>query len=119
MFKLRIYALWHRALKKGMVTKMKKTYAYETEGTCSRAIFLTVEDDILLSVSFSGGCSGNTQGVAKLAAGQSLEELQKKLGGIRCGVKPTSCPDQLARAIGMIREQKLGGRLKEVDESLL
>ncbi len=92
---------------------MKKNYIYETEGTCSRAILLTVEDGVLISASYVGGCMGNTQGVAKLAQGMPLHEVRQRLEGIRCGDKPTSCPDQLATALRLIEENKLGGRLKE------
>ncbi len=72
---------------------------YNTKGTCSRAINLEVEDGIIKNVEFEGGCSGNTQGVAKLVEGMRAEDAIKKLSGIKCGFKNTSCPDQLAKAL--------------------
>lgn len=74
-------------------------YQYRTEGTCSQAIEFEIEDGILKNVQFYGGCNGNTQGVARLVEGMKAEEVAERLGGIRCGFKPTSCPDQLSRAI--------------------
>ena len=77
-----------------------KQYTYTTKGTCSRAIEITVNDDsIIESVKFIGGCSGNTQGVAALVKGMSVEEAISRLSGIKCGPRPTSCPDQLATAL--------------------
>ncbi len=74
-------------------------YEYKTSGVCAAKIVFEVEDDIVSNVRFIGGCSGNTQGVAKLAEGMSRDELIKRLEGIRCGMKSTSCPDQLAKAL--------------------
>lgn len=77
-----------------------KQYTYTTKGTCSRAIEITVNDDsIIESVKFVGGCSGNTQGVAALVKGMSVSEAISRLEGIKCGPRPTSCPDQLATAL--------------------
>ena len=78
---------------------------YRTCGTCSRSIELEVEDGIVKSVSFIGGCSGNTQGIAKLVEGMKTDEAVKRLSGIKCGFKSTSCPDQLAKAIIEIEKQ--------------
>ena len=72
--------------------------SYITKGVCSRKIDIQVEDGIITSVKFIGGCAGNTQGVAALIKGMSLDEAIERLSGIRCGFKPTSCPDQLALA---------------------
>ena len=72
---------------------------YKTSGTCSSAIDFEVEDGIVKEVKFIGGCSGNTQGVAALVKGMPVEEVISRLEGIKCGFKPTSCPDQLARAL--------------------
>lgn len=72
---------------------------YKTQGTCSQAIQLELDGDVIKSVEFVGGCSGNTQGVASLVQGMKAEEAIKRLEGIRCGFKPTSCPDQLAKAL--------------------
>ncbi len=71
-------------------------YMYKTKGTCSSEIIVEVDGDIIKSVQFCGGCSGNTQGVARLCEGKSVDEVINTLSGIRCGFKATSCPDQLA-----------------------
>lgn len=75
------------------------THIYKTNGVCARQLSFDIEDGIVKNVRFVGGCSGNTQGVAKLAEGMKAEELVERLSGIRCGFKSTSCPDQLAKAI--------------------
>lgn len=72
---------------------------YTTHGTCSREIEIELDGDTVKSVKFIGGCSGNTQGVASLCRGMKAEEVVERLRGIRCGAKPTSCPDHLARAL--------------------
>ncbi len=78
---------------------MTKHIEYKTRGTCSRMIVLDVEDGVITNCKFVGGCAGNTQGVAALVKGMTTEEAITKLKGIRCGFKPTSCPDQLAVAL--------------------
>ena len=78
---------------------MEKTITYKTHGVCSRQIDIVIEDGIVKSVHFVGGCNGNTQGVAALAAGRKVEELIPLLDSINCGGKGTSCPDQLAKAL--------------------
>ncbi len=75
------------------------TYTYKPKGVCSAKITFDIEDGIVKSVEFLGGCSGNTQGLSKLCEGRSAEELIKALEGIKCGFKSTSCPDQLACAL--------------------
>ncbi len=72
---------------------------YKTKGVCSSEIRFDIEGDTIKSVQFVGGCSGNTQGVASLIAGMKVDEAIKRLGGIKCGAKSTSCPDQLAKAL--------------------
>lgn len=74
---------------------------YETQGTCSKAIELDVDDatGIINSVQFIGGCAGNTVGISQLVRGMKAEEVINRLEGVRCGMKPTSCPDQLAHAL--------------------
>ncbi|MBQ9828507.1 MAG: TIGR03905 family TSCPD domain-containing protein [Lachnospiraceae bacterium] len=72
---------------------------YITSGVCSRSIDFEVEDGIITSCSFNGGCSGNTQGVAKLVTGMEVDKVISLLRGIRCGRNVTSCPDQLAQAL--------------------
>ena len=74
---------------------MKKTITYTTQGTCSQAIIVTIEDQQIVEVSFLGGCHGNTQGVAALVRGMAIEEAIKRLEGIDCRGRGTSCPDQL------------------------
>ena len=71
-------------------------FSYQTRGVCSRQIDIEIEDGVIRSVQYHGGCSGNTQGVAALVVGMTPEEAIRRLRGIRCGFKPTSCPDQLA-----------------------
>ncbi|MCQ2770788.1 MAG: TIGR03905 family TSCPD domain-containing protein [Clostridia bacterium] len=78
---------------------MTKEIVYSTKGTCSRQIIINVEDDIVTNVRFVGGCMGNTQGVASLAKGMSVDEIISRLKGIDCGGRGTSCPDQLATAL--------------------
>ena len=73
--------------------------SYKTKGVCSRGILIKVEDGIVKKVRFDGGCSGNTQGVATLVEGMKVEDVIKKLEGIKCGFKNTSCPAQLAEAL--------------------
>lgn len=76
------------------------TYRYKTRGTCSSSITIDLADDHTVgSVSFCGGCNGNTQGVAALVKGMKAEDAIAKLSGIKCGFKNTSCPDQLATAL--------------------
>ena len=74
-------------------------FSYKTNGVCSRNILIDVEDGIVKSVSFEGGCNGNTKGISALVAGMKVEEVIERLEGIRCGFKGTSCPDQLAQAL--------------------
>ena len=73
--------------------------SYKTNGVCSRNILIDVEDGIVKNVKFIGGCSGNTQGIAALVKGMPIDEVIKRLEGIKCGFKSTSCPDQLAKAL--------------------
>lgn len=72
---------------------------YKTQGTCSRQIDMDIESGVIVNAQFTGGCSGNTQGVAALVVGMTVDEAIKRLRGIHCGPRPTSCPDQLARAL--------------------
>ncbi|MBE6935327.1 MAG: TIGR03905 family TSCPD domain-containing protein [Ruminococcaceae bacterium] len=72
---------------------------YTVSGVCSRSVEFDIEDGIVKNVVFEGGCNGNTQGVARLAEGMKAEEIVARLSGVTCGRKPTSCPDQLAKAI--------------------
>ncbi len=76
------------------------TYTYTPRGVCSRQINLEIDDNgVIRDCSFYGGCSGNTQGVSALVKGMTAEEAIAKLEGIKCGPRPTSCPDQLSKAL--------------------
>ena len=86
-------------------------YEYRTRGTCSSRILFEVEDNKLKNVEYIGGCNGNLQGsnrkcISRLVEGLDIDEAEKKLSGIRCGMKETSCPDQLARAIAEYKSKK-------------
>lgn len=72
---------------------------YKTSGTCSTAITLDVEDGIIKSVGFTGGCEGNLKGISRLVAGMKADDVAEILGGVMCGRKGTSCGDQLAKAL--------------------
>ena len=74
-------------------------YTYQTKGTCSRAIVVELDGDVVRSVQFIGGCNGNTKGIASLVAGMKAGEVIRRCEGITCGPRPTSCPDQLSRAL--------------------
>ncbi len=74
-------------------------YLYETQGTCSTEIELELDGDVIKDVKFTGGCNGNLQGISRLVVGRTVDEVERDLSGIRCGFRPTSCPDQLARAV--------------------
>lgn len=79
---------------------------YKTQGVCSREIQFEVVDNKLTNVQFVGGCSGNTQGVARLVEGMDVDEVIARVSGINCGFRPTSCPDQLAKALKAYKESK-------------
>lgn len=72
---------------------------FQPQGVCAKQIIIDVDNGIVNNVKFVGGCSGNTQGVAALAKGMKVTDIVERLQGIRCGSKPTSCPDQLAKAL--------------------
>ena len=72
---------------------------YQTKGVCARRIFLEVENGIVRHVRFEGGCDGNAQGIARLVEGMDAKDAMCRLSGLRCNGKPSSCPDQLAKAI--------------------
>ncbi len=74
-------------------------YTYKTSGVCSRSINFDIEDGVLKNVSYEGGCNGNLKGIGKLVEGMKVDEVIKRLEGIKCGFKSTSCPDQLAKAL--------------------
>ena len=75
---------------------------YQTKGTCSQLIDIEMDGNIIRSVKFTGGCNGNLQGISKLVEGMDANWAISRLKGIKCGFKPTSCPDQLACALESI-----------------
>lgn len=81
-------------------------YTYTPKGVCSRQINLEIEDGIVTKLEVIGGCNGNLQGIAKLVQGMEVEEVIKRLKGIDCNSKGTSCPDQIARALEEITIKK-------------
>lgn len=78
---------------------------YKTQGVCSREINFEVKDNRVVNVQFVGGCAGNSQGVARLIEGMDIDEAIARMEGIHCGVRSTSCPDQLARALKKYKEE--------------
>lgn len=81
-------------------------YSYNTQGTCSRRIDITIDGDRVSGIAFEGGCHGNTQGLAALVAGMKVDDVIARLHGIDCRGRGTSCPDQLAKALIKIKEQQ-------------
>ncbi len=78
---------------------------YRNQGTCSQAVEFDVDGDIVKNVKFIGGCNGNTKGVGALVEGMKVDEVISRLKGITCGMRPTSCPDQLAKALEAYKAQ--------------
>jgi uncharacterized protein (TIGR03905 family) len=76
-----------------------KHYTFTPSGVCARRIEMDIEDNIIRKVTFTGGCSGNTQGLSALLVGMTVDDAIARLAGIRCGFKSTSCPDQVAKAL--------------------
>lgn len=74
-------------------------YEYKTKGTCSSRILFNIEDGKVRNVQFIGGCNGNLKGIGALVEGMDVDEVISRTQGITCGMKPTSCPDQLAQAL--------------------
>ena len=74
-------------------------YQYKTKGTCSQQILFEIEDNKLKNVQYIGGCNGNLKGISSLVEGMDIDEVISRLEGTKCGMKDTSCPDQLARAL--------------------
>ena len=81
------------------------TIDYKTKGTCSSRMRIEVEDGVVRDIQITGGCDGNLQGLSRLVTGMKVEDVISRLEGIRCGFKPTSCPDQLAQALKQYREE--------------
>ena len=81
-----------------------KHIQYETHGTCSKLIDVTADEhNNIQQVFFLGGCNGNLQGISQLVRGQNIDDVIRRLNGIRCGTKGTSCPDQLCRALEKLK----------------
>ncbi|MBQ3210485.1 MAG: TIGR03905 family TSCPD domain-containing protein [Oscillospiraceae bacterium] len=80
-------------------------FSFRPRGVCSQMMDIEVEDNKLKSLKVMGGCSGNLQGISKLVEGMDIDEVISRLEGIRCGFKNTSCPDQLAKALKMYKEE--------------
>jgi uncharacterized protein (TIGR03905 family) len=78
---------------------MNMQYEYKTKGTCARAILFDIEEGKLRNVQYIGGCNGNLKGIGALVEGMDVQEAISRLEGIKCGMKNTSCPDQLAQAL--------------------
>ena len=74
-------------------------YDYKTNGTCSQIISFDIDNNIITNVKFTGGCNGNLKAISILVNGMTVDEIEKKLKGVTCGQKPTSCSDQLAKAV--------------------
>lgn len=74
-------------------------YTYKTKGTCSTQIDFDLNGDVVSNVSFTGGCNGNLKGICSLVDGLTVEQIESKLKGTKCGFKQTSCPDQLSVAV--------------------
>lgn len=80
-------------------------YEYKTKGTCSQMIYFDLEDGKVKNVQFLGGCNGNLKGIGQLVEGMDAKEVISSLEGTKCGMKSTSCPDQLAKALRSALEQ--------------
>ena len=80
-------------------------YRYKTNGVCSREMIIELDGNIVKKSYYIGGCAGNTAGVSKLVEGMNINEVIRRLKGIPCGTKGTSCPDQLAKALEQAKEK--------------
>ncbi len=83
-------------------------FEYKTKGTCSQHILFEIEDNKLKNVQFIGGCNGNLKGIGSLVEGMDMDEVIARLEGTTCGMKATSCPDQLAQALKQAKEKLQG-----------
>jgi len=80
-------------------------FEYKTKGTCSQRIFFEIDEGKVHNVQFMGGCNGNLQGLGRLVEGMNVDEVISRIDGIRCGMKSTSCPDQLATALKQAKDK--------------
>ena len=83
-------------------------FVYKTSGTCSQQINFNIDGNVITGIRFLGGCNGNLKAVAKLVDGMTVDEIESKLKGISCGGRPTSCADQLARAVREAQRRQSG-----------
>ena len=81
------------------------TFEYTPKGVCSRKMIFDLDGDVINSVEVIGGCNGNLKGIASLLKGQNVNEIIRRLDGITCGPKSTSCPDQIAQALKAYKAQ--------------
>lgn len=91
-------------------------YDYLTSGTCSQLISIDLEDDIIRKVVFTGGCNGNLKAIPLLIEGWGVDQVENKLTGITCGMRTTSCADQLAKAVRRAYEAELAGEVQNFDD---
>lgn len=89
-----------------MSDKKEEIIRYQTSGTCSKMIGVSITDDRINAVQFLGGCQGNLTGICNLVQGMTIDEVIERLQGIPCGGKPTSCPDQLAQCLIQYKNRK-------------
>lgn len=92
-------------------------YNYFTENTCSQIISFDLEGDVVTNISFMGGCNGNLKAISKLVNGKTVTEIEEDLGGILCGRRPTSCGDQLAKAVRAAYDGTLEPAEEEEEEA--
>lgn len=81
-------------------------YVYNTSGTCCKQFGIEVENNKLINLEFVGGCNGNLQGISALVKGMNIDEIIERIGGIKCGSRATSCPDQLSKALRQIKARE-------------
>lgn len=89
-----------------------KSFQYQTQGTCCALMNVVLDDDRIYDVEFIGGCNGNLKGIRSLIKGMKVDEVIEKLQGIKCGSKPTSCPDQLTQGLMLYKKQTEGQTVK-------
>jgi len=81
-------------------------FVYKPKGVCSAQMIFEIEDDRIISLQVIGGCHGNLQGISSLVKGMNIDDVINRLEGIRCGMKPTSCPDQISKALKEYKNDK-------------
>ena len=86
---------------------MSKVFEYTPKGVCSRNMKFVLDGDTIVSLEVVGGCNGNLKGIGALLKGRNINEVIEALDGTTCGMKPTSCPDQIAQALKAYARQEL------------